>query len=82
MFVLTSTYNAHLLAIVKAKDAQLADLQDQVRFLRSMIQPKNSRALVIAAEADAILEGRQDQIEDPRAAQIESEAAKLMSGNY
>jgi hypothetical protein len=80
MLLLKSTHEA----LMKLKDAQIAGLQDEVRFLRNMVQPSNSRAIVIQAEADGVLEGRQDQYEaeDPRKVEIDSEAARLLSGHY
>ncbi len=69
-------------ALIKAKDAQIAALEDQVRFLRSIIQPNNPRAIVIQEEADLVIEGRQTQVEVERTADIESEASRLLAGHY
>lgn len=70
------------LAMLAEKDAQIASLRDQVEFLRSIIQPKNPRAIVVQEEADLVLEGRQTQVEVERNEEIESEATRLLSGHY
>jgi heme oxygenase len=78
MFVSRS---AHL-ALIKAKDEAIARLEADVAWLRRMVQPERSPQLLIE-EADLIIGGHQDQVqEDPRRLEVDSEAARLLSGNY
>lgn len=71
-------------ALIAAKDQTIARLQDEVCWLRRMIQPDRRLSPKIHVEADAVLEGRQEQVpeEDPAKTAVDSEAARLLSGNY
>jgi len=78
MFISTRAHQA----ILQAKDAHIAHLKDEVSFLRRMVQP-GKLSTDSQIEADAVLEGRQDQIpRDPKQEAINTEAALLLSGNY
>lgn len=81
MLTLSSTHRA----IVALKDSQIADLQEQVRFLREMVQP-NARIQLVSHQANAILDGHEDMSIpaplSPSQQQIAQEAADLLSGNY
>lgn len=81
MLIFASTHKA-MLAL---KDSQIADLQEQVRFLRDMVQP-NSKIQLVAHQANAILDGL-DVIDpslepSPHQKAIAQEAVDLLSGNY
>jgi hypothetical protein len=84
MFVLKSTHEA----LIAAKDAQIAALQDEVRFLRHMVQPKFADGFKINTEANALLDSRQDQIDlsDHVAPlhndEISQEADRILNGTY
>lgn len=79
MFLLRKTHEA----LVAAKDAQIKQLQDEVKWLRFFIQPERSLSPNVQLEADLAIEGRQDQIqEDDAKAAIDAEAARLLSGSY
>mgnify|MGYP006921361625 CR=1 FL=1 len=74
-------------ALMKAKDEQIASLKEELSFLRNFIQPQRAaRAVVIHAEADAAIEGRESPVEDPelerRAIEIINERERILSGNY
>lgn len=69
-------------AVVKAKDEHIAALKQEIAFLRHLVQPRAS-VTDSQVEADAVLEGRQDQIPaDEQKAAIDSEAARILSGSY
>lgn len=83
MFIRQST----LLAIVKAKDETIVALQEELRWLRRMVQPERGSRAPLIEEADLVIGGHQEQIqadpiEEARRAAIESEAALLLSGKY
>lgn len=81
MFLLASTHKA----ILALKDSQIADLQEQIRFLRDMVQP-NSRIQLVSQQANAVLDGLEsipsDQAPSPHEQNIAQEAINLLSGNY
>jgi hypothetical protein len=79
-------------AVMAAKDEQIATLKSEVAFLRGVLAPA-PRNPNLAIEADAVLEGRQEQIEaapQPSSPKphtehmdtIRTEAALMLSGNY
>ena len=81
MIVLKSTHQA----LMELKDKQIADLHEQVRFLRSMVQPSSTIQLV-NDQANAILDGIDEIPEtiilsDYDRAVLE-ERDNLLSGNY
>lgn len=81
MLMLKSTHEA----LLKIKDLEVAALRDEVKWLRNFIQPAQTRPLVVTHEADAILEGRQDQLSPEQIRESEevlSERARLLSGTY
>lgn len=69
-------------ALIAAKDQTIARLQDEVCWLRRMIQPDRKLAPEINIEADLVLEGRQDQVSTEAKEALDSEAARILSGNY
>lgn len=77
-------------ALIAAKDQTIARLQDEVCWLRRMIQPERGSKAPLIEEADLVIGGHQEQIvtgsadpnEEARRAAIESEAAQLLSGRY
>jgi len=80
MIVFKSTHQAML----SLKDKQIADLQEQVRFLRSMIQP-SSHIQLVNDQANAILDGHDtpEAIDlTPHQLAILAERDNLLSGNY
>lgn len=77
MIMLRSAHKAEL----KAKDQHIAHLENEVGFLRSMLQPSNKLSYVIASEANAVLDSHQEQPE-PTDLEIISERDRLLSGNY
>jgi hypothetical protein len=69
--------------MMSLKDAQIADLQEQVRFLRDMVQP-STRVQLVSHQANAILDGL-DNIDPPTSPiqqEVAQEASNLLSGNY
>lgn len=89
MFISRSAHEA----LLNAKDAQLSErnhrivsLESEVSFLRALIRPEESRAgRLLNMEANAILEGRQDQIDgadEPTKEEIISERDRMLSGQY
>jgi hypothetical protein len=80
MFLFKSTHEAFL----KIKESEIATLKDEIRWLRNFIQPAQTRPLVVTHEADAILEGRQDQLqpEEQVSDEVLRERDRLLSGQY
>jgi len=71
------------------KDERIADLKDQISFLRSQVQPSGDQMTLGQLEADAILSGQQHIIEirdDGSLVQSaddeNSERDRILSGNY
>lgn len=77
MFVLRSTHKA----LLQEKDAIIADLREQVRFLRFMVQPSPA-VQVISEEANAVLDGHNEPSLTPEQIAIQEEASRLLSGTY
>jgi hypothetical protein len=77
MFVLKSAHEALLIE----KNERIKQLQDEVAFLRKMVQPSFRDSFKITTEASAILEGRQEPI-DVSEDEVQSEASRLLSGTY
>jgi hypothetical protein len=69
--------------ILAAKESQIAALRDEIKFLRHMVQPRYQPD-TLQMEADAVIGGNQEQIapEAERKAEIDSEAARILSGTY
>jgi hypothetical protein len=69
------------------KDARIADLKDQVAYLRSQLTPSPITPLRVL-EADAILSGNQTTIEIPedederKARAVTAERDRVLSANY
>jgi hypothetical protein len=78
MFVTRGAHDA----LIAAKDQTIARLQDEVCWLRRMVQPDRALSPKVSVEADLVLEGRQDQIQDEQQALVDSEAARILSGTY
>lgn len=86
MLILKSTHAA----ILAAKQAEVQALQDEVAWLRNFVQPVNkNRSFLISTEANAVLDGQQDQIdvsltpeELERQHTVRRELDKILSGNY
>jgi hypothetical protein len=82
MLVLKSTHEA----LLKLKDDQIAQLRNEVGFLRSMIQPPASeKSFFLQTEANAVLDGQQDQIdisETPESDDVIRERDRLLAGTY
>lgn len=76
--------------VCREKDARIADLHAEIKMLRSLVSPptSSSRIPLVQIEADAIMSGRQEQIEVSNADQmkhwenVESEAHRILSGTY
>ncbi len=79
MLTLSSTHRA-MLAL---KDAQISNLQEQVAFLREMVQP-NARIQLVSHQANSILDSHHDMSMtlSPEQEKIDQEARDLLSGNY
>ena len=84
MILLRSTHDAML----AEKDKTISVLLSEVSFLRNMVNPRQ-RDSNLQIEADAVVEGRQEQIEaapaspkDPRQDEVAAERARILGGNY
>lgn len=75
-------------ALMRAKDEQIAQLLDEVLWLRNLVRPNSAKAARLSQEADAVLESRQDQQElpdgdmDEHARAVKAEAERLLAGTY
>jgi hypothetical protein len=82
MLVLKSTHEA----LMKSKEAQIAALNSEVAFLRSMVQPSRQNEFRISTEASAVLDGRDEAIDisedDMTESDVQTEAALILSGQY
>ncbi len=75
--------------VCEEKDKRIADLAEQVEFLRRLAlppRPDSASLPLVELEANAILNGSSDPIlVDPTSQsqeEIDSEAARLLSGQY
>lgn len=74
-----------LKSLLSEKDARIKQLQDEVAFLRSQLQPKATPVYRnVHFEANAILNGQSEQIIDemPEDPAIIAEREKILSGTY
>ena len=77
MIVLKSTHEA----LLQSKDSQIRQLQEEISFLRSMVQPRYANGFKVSTEASAVLEARQDPIEIEED-EITAEAERILAGTY
>ena len=81
MLLLKSTHEA----LIKSKEAQIAALNSEVAFLRSMVQPSNILSTRNNIEMNAILDGQDSQIQfevSEEDSNIADEASRVLAGNY
>lgn len=71
--------------VCEAHTKHIDSLRSEVESLRRLALPQTNSLPMIEMEADAILSGRQDQIEIPsyeEQRKIDTEASQLLSGSY
>lgn len=74
-------------ALIEQYERRISDLQAQIAMLHKLVLPQNSQGLIplIQLEQDAIMSGQDELIlvkDADSAEEINSEASRLLSGQY